>query len=621
MAGYEAKSTIVMELFANFVFDMPCYQRPYSWRSKHVYELVQDLLRSYSDQRQDHFIGSIVLVRETDLKETPAYVIDGQQRLTTLLILFAVGRSLFITDPKKKNTMERLLIQDDDGVYFQESRPRLKTNPRQQDFFYKHIIEDLQLKQMKEKLDSGIGVDESCHRFYQSALVMQENLRKAQRSGVDMNEFFVHVAKQCVVMQVVCKTESKAFIIFSTLNGRGMELSVVDKLKADLLRKVQANDREEVLQIWTKHESRLGRDEMAKMFAYLIIESEIRKATKLNKIPDLKLADSRVVFNCFSSLSEEKAKPTVLDLDKMCEALHGFTKRRFKSKDVKQMCRFLKFLPNKQPWLCLVLMFLSKFGKDEEAVAKFLKAVERLALLFHLEAEEQIDPLERWAQVATALQRAIQQKEAAKATFSLRFNNAEEDIFLKRFQGSLLSDVDQTVAKYIMLRLEPGFDWEERFRIADFVLDEVSPRKAPQGSQWAMRKLDGEAHWHPSQRRQAEGALGNLVLLLPGCEVSPGDEFKDKSEVYLKNCGNFDNSKQVFHNTKQVCDMTRFSHSNFESRHYKLIDRACKVWDVKYKPNQAAIKFEKKKREAKQVKEEPKQALGPSAKKQKTKCD
>src|SRR6056297_3047970 len=75
-------------LSSDYEFYIPDYQRPYAWTEEQAEELFQDLWTFHSDTGEDekYFLGSIVLVKG----ETPeADVVDGQQRLTTLTILFA----------------------------------------------------------------------------------------------------------------------------------------------------------------------------------------------------------------------------------------------------------------------------------------------------------------------------------------------------------------------------------------------------------------------------------------------------------------------------------------------------------------------------------------------------
>ena len=75
---------------SDFDYEIPSYQRPYAWTEDEAGELFDDLYDFYmaEDEEEQYFLGSIVLVKEED--KPLSEVIDGQQRLTTLTILFAV---------------------------------------------------------------------------------------------------------------------------------------------------------------------------------------------------------------------------------------------------------------------------------------------------------------------------------------------------------------------------------------------------------------------------------------------------------------------------------------------------------------------------------------------------
>ena len=86
-------------------FVIPIYQRSYSWDKKQCEQLWEDIVRAGSDEKISvHFVGSIVYVEDGLSQvshQAPLLVIDGQQRLTTLmLILEALSRNLSGTEPQ-----------------------------------------------------------------------------------------------------------------------------------------------------------------------------------------------------------------------------------------------------------------------------------------------------------------------------------------------------------------------------------------------------------------------------------------------------------------------------------------------------------------------------------------
>jgi len=76
---------------------IPAYQRPYSWGYDHCFQLYNDIMASY-ESSEEYFIGNIIIAR-SDIAIDTVEIIDGQQRLTTLLLLIKV---LYIFKPELK---------------------------------------------------------------------------------------------------------------------------------------------------------------------------------------------------------------------------------------------------------------------------------------------------------------------------------------------------------------------------------------------------------------------------------------------------------------------------------------------------------------------------------------
>src|SRR5690606_7968700 len=88
------------ELYGNkaSLYKIPQYQRPYKWEDEPVYKLRDDIYEACENKVPNYFLGTIITAKPRD-DEKSAYVdvVDGQQRLTTLMILFCVLRDLYPT--------------------------------------------------------------------------------------------------------------------------------------------------------------------------------------------------------------------------------------------------------------------------------------------------------------------------------------------------------------------------------------------------------------------------------------------------------------------------------------------------------------------------------------------
>ena len=96
--SFETMTMTVGELFSGSnVFRMPIFQRPYSWEEETALELFGDIHqameRSDPPGRGEYFLGPIIIAKNGS-PSSPLDVVDGQQRLVTLSVIFAILRDL-----------------------------------------------------------------------------------------------------------------------------------------------------------------------------------------------------------------------------------------------------------------------------------------------------------------------------------------------------------------------------------------------------------------------------------------------------------------------------------------------------------------------------------------------
>src|SRR5690606_6119467 len=86
---------------------IPAYQRPYSWEYEQCFQLYTDLIEAFQGS-EDYFVGNIIIAKSNSHKDE-LEVIDGQQHLTTLLLLI---KALFTFQPEMR-ILDQLLEQED----------------------------------------------------------------------------------------------------------------------------------------------------------------------------------------------------------------------------------------------------------------------------------------------------------------------------------------------------------------------------------------------------------------------------------------------------------------------------------------------------------------------------
>ncbi|GAA7681588.1 hypothetical protein JP0150_05980 [Helicobacter pylori] len=122
--AYQLKDILATELSA--YYQIPIYQRPYQWTEEICEKLLDDLFSSYECYKEsDYFCGSLVLIAISEDSKAKTYdVVDGQQRLSTFILLAKVLATLYDKDKDLNKTSRDFLeksLGDTDG----EKRKRL----------------------------------------------------------------------------------------------------------------------------------------------------------------------------------------------------------------------------------------------------------------------------------------------------------------------------------------------------------------------------------------------------------------------------------------------------------------------------------------------------------------
>jgi len=227
-------------------------QREYSWEDKQISELLQDFTTAVKSKKETYFLGTIVQSRgQVDIPE----IIDGQQRLATISILIAAIRNYFLKkgDNDMKNSIETEFLLTYDRVK-KENVPKLTLNIDDNEYFRCRIVQSNQ-NGIKATKDSHRRIDFAAKKAEDKVQDIIKGLN--ERNAVDLlNDWLEFVDKKATVILLTVPDELNAFMMFETLNDRGLKTTQADLLKNYLLR--EAEDRlKEAQQKWAKMMSTL----------------------------------------------------------------------------------------------------------------------------------------------------------------------------------------------------------------------------------------------------------------------------------------------------------------------------------------------------------------------------
>lgn len=210
------------------LLSVPKYQREFKWEVDHVRELFDDIENALSDQQPEYFLGSIVISKGDS--ERPD-IVDGQQRLATVSIFLAAVRDYYssLSDSDNTNLVELDFLLKKNPVT-RENTPRLKLGDADNEFFEKAILSrpGTPARKFTAKQDS--------HRRMQAARhIAADYVNKIASEGskTDAQIFrrVDYLQKAARVILVRVPDVVSAFVIFETLNDRGLVLANTDLIK------------------------------------------------------------------------------------------------------------------------------------------------------------------------------------------------------------------------------------------------------------------------------------------------------------------------------------------------------------------------------------------------------
>lgn len=229
------------KFIADQIIAVPIYQRAFAWEEKNVEELLQDIDQSHP---RDYFIGSIV-VNQTK-SENIWEVVDGQQRIATITILFTAIRDFLRanSDQKGADKIERDYICDID-LRTKEPVPKLRLGNDDNDYFILKIVKKETAKELKESHHRIKKAYDVAYSFIANKVKLDGNKHDYL---FNLNDFIKENVKIIIVR---VPDESNAFTVFETLNDRGLALSQADLIKNHLFNK--AGDRiKEAQNYWSE---------------------------------------------------------------------------------------------------------------------------------------------------------------------------------------------------------------------------------------------------------------------------------------------------------------------------------------------------------------------------------
>lgn len=272
-------------------FIIPVYQRNYDWRTENCKQLYDDLVKVIKNNRRSHFFGSLVSVYNPSGRNTEFLVIDGQQRLTTVSLLFLAMYNLMkngVVQPEDES-LPKQLYEDFLVDKYQPKEKRIKLKPVKNDqMAFGKLFSDPSEHVRESNLTANYNY------FYE----------RIQKQEIQIDELFDAIC--CLeIINITLNNDDNPQLIFESLNSTGLDLSEGDKIRNFILMELPAKEQDEYYEkYWNQIEICTKYDVSTFIRDYLSVKQQA--------IPQQKKIYA--IFKDYVEISNIQTEPLLIDM-------------------------------------------------------------------------------------------------------------------------------------------------------------------------------------------------------------------------------------------------------------------------------------------------------------------
>lgn len=534
-------------------YEVPKYQRDYSWDKEQWSDLWYDLMQMI-DEKDSHYMGYLVLQTSDDKNYQ---IIDGQQRLTTICVLIlAVVDSLLNlpgTDKEKEDNKKR--AENIRSTYIGNmdmltltSVNKLVLN-RNNDHFYRTYLSTLQ-EMPKRGLKASERLLKSSFETFKSYLEIK------YRSAKELVVFIENLVNNIFFTVITVTDELNAFKVFETLNARGVQLSSSDLLKNYIFSVANTNDLhqtklDELENIWAEIADILKDSQISDYLRFYW--NSTHKTIRKNQLYKTIRNEIKTPEEAFSLLRDMRKKADIYI------ALRSPDDELWRAQpEVSTNLGLLKLFNVIQP---IPLLMSAYSNLSERDFSSLLTKIVIISFRYNVICGKNPNELENvYNKVALDINKTKSYKtEDLKAGIYVTDAEFEQTFAYKEF---VYSSRNNQIAKYILGKIEK-FESGASIDISSSTLEHILPDNP--NEEW---------NWDDVKIQQFHYRLGNMTLLEAGKNRDLGNvSFSEKKAVY---------KKSTVPMTVEIgnSDLEEWTENCIDTRQKKMANEAKGIWKI-----------------------------------------
>lgn len=212
--------TTIEQFFTGKSLAIPRYQRDYAWKERNADELFSDVSEALDAHEGSggHYLGTFILSQKDGNKDEPVYVVDGQQRLTTLTMLLHALIGALQDDTIRQYYRNTFIDHPVTGLKFRVLG--------QNELFFRDVLSKQKVTPLTDGQERLIKVNE---------WICQRVLAICNEGGQARIQQWLKGVSKLQVLEFIEKNEGKAIRMFQSVNDRGVKLGTMDIVKSLLV--------------------------------------------------------------------------------------------------------------------------------------------------------------------------------------------------------------------------------------------------------------------------------------------------------------------------------------------------------------------------------------------------
>lgn len=582
----------IFDTESDWLYEVPKYQREYTWGKSHWESLYDDLV----DNETGYFLGSIICINQSEdtFQAQKLELVDGQQRLITLTLLFAAIYTELSRYQSQFNDEQRAeSINIKWRLVLKKKTDTVRLIPQIQNQNFDDFLAVL----------GSAGVIAECkpprfapnRRIFKAYRYFLDRISKSTRVGEQVDfekveDILAKVNNACVV-KIEVSSHADAYTLFESLNDRGMPLNAVDLIKNKLLAKADATDPTNVglyFEKWLKLLDYLGDDNSTqeRFFRHFFNAFQTELSTSVRE----KFATRSNLIRIYEQLLANDMSRN-LDLILDAGSLYSHILSRAENEDFQYLIDPLKNLERIQgsPSHVLVLYLMAR-KQDLNLTNSDLSSVVDFLVRFFVRRNLTDTPSTRdltrlFSDVIESIQKQSSTQVVNSIKSKLRDISASDEIFRTKLVGPIY-DENAGVTRFILCALahkemtkETQLDlWKTEKGKFVWTVEHIFPQGENIPESWVDMVADGDVEEAASIQSEHGHTLGNLTM--SGFNVNLGNKSFEEKRDLKDSEGRPVGFKNTFPLNVDVASAQTWNVASIQERTTRLVDEAMRRFSI-----------------------------------------